>query len=166
MMVIPLFWARFFTILGLSGILVGVLLIIPLNKAKRLRFQSPLFLKSDIPKLNSPKSLNPNKIHSRLKYDGVLWEDGGVLPFSGGELKVIGPLCPKDLTPLGIIHRDKIDMYLRWDTLISGSDYHSQLICPECRRKYTLGRKSKVLSDSRDEVENCFKGKRNREQGS
>ena len=94
----------------------------------------------------------------RVKHDGVLWEDGG--SDSWGNVNVVGPLCPKDYTPLSTKHNDKIEAYLSFDTLISSSNYHSRLICLECHAKYTLGRKPKKISDSRNEIAVRFTGMR------
>jgi hypothetical protein len=98
----------------------------------------------------------------RLEHDGVLWEDGGYN--SWGNIYVIGPLCPKDYTPLAIKQRDRIETYINDGTLISDSEYHSKLVCPECEVEYTLGKKYKSIKDSRHEVGNRFEGKRRRDQ--
>ena len=70
------------------------------------------------------------------------------------------------ITPLGtkdrdrVYNYDKIDTHIRDDIVISESDYHNKLICPECRTEYTLGKNPKKIGDSLDEVENRFLGKR------
>ena len=99
---------------------------------------------------------------SRLEHNGVIWEDGG---FSGyGGLRVVGPLCPKDYTPLCLIDGGKIKM-LRYNETISDSYHHSQLYCPECKNEYDLGT-VKTTEESKNEVSRRFEGKRNREQTS
>ena len=102
-----------------------------------------------------------HKKPSRLEHDGVLWEDGGK---SGWGISVIGPLCPKDFAPLGGENRDKITSAISNDALISDSNYHSRLFCPECKGKYTLGAQPKTIQESRGEVRSRFEGKRRREQ--
>lgn len=105
-----------------------------------------------------------NLVHgkpSRLEHNGVLWEDIGKSMFG---IKVYGPLCPKDLTPLGSEHSDKIKSSINYDNLVSDSQYHSRLFCPECKSKYTLGAEPKTTEDSLNEVRSRFEGKRNREQ--
>lgn len=97
---------------------------------------------------------------SRLIHDNVLWEDGGK---GGWGIYVIGPLCPKDFTPLGCVRRnDKIEN-LNCNNTISDSDYSYRLICPECRNKYTLGKEPKTIRESEDEVRKRFEGLRRRE---
>lgn len=103
-----------------------------------------------------------NRKASRLEHDGVLWEDGGTSGWGG--LRVIGPLCPKDYATLGTEHYDKISSHPNDDTLISKSEYHSRLLCPECKSKYTLGKQPKIIKDSGNEVRSRFEGKRRREQ--
>ncbi len=97
----------------------------------------------------------------RLIHDGVLWEDGGNSAFGG--IMVEGPLCPKDYTPLAKKRGGKVDTHLSNDTLISDSDYHSQLVCPECGGEYTLGPTSKIVQASTDEVRSRFEGVRRRQ---
>jgi len=104
------------------------------------------------------RTFNP----SRLEHDGVLWEDGGYNAW--GNLSVIGPLCPKDYTPLAIKDRDGINTSISFDTTISTSEYHCTLVCLECNTEYTLGKKPKEIGDSRAEVGNRFEGKRRRGQ--
>ena len=108
------------------------------------------------------KTAKTATICPRLEHDGVLWEDAGYT--SWGNISVIGPLCPKDYTPLAIKNRDKIETNIKYNTFISNSGYHSQLVCPECKAEYTLGTNPKTLQNSHDEVGNRFEGKRRREQ--
>jgi hypothetical protein len=110
--------------------------------------------------------LNPNLVHrkpSRLEHDGVLWEDGGRKGM-WGTIDVIGPLCPKDFVPLGSECRDKIQSNINYDKLVSDSEYHSRLFCPECKGKYMLSKNPKTTGDSLGEVRSRFEGKRRREQ--
>jgi len=110
------------------------------------------------------RMVNSSIVHkkpSRLEHDGVLWEDQGRNAW--GNISVVGPLCPKDFAFLGIEHNDKIESHPKWDSIISRSEYHSRLICPECKSKYTLGKQMKTLQESHDEVYNRFEGKRRRE---
>jgi hypothetical protein len=72
-------------------------------------------------------------------------------------------LCPKDYSPLGLVHNEDKDMSIRWDVLISDSYYHYQLFCPECDSRFTLGEEAKELSKSREQVEGRFQGIRNRQ---
>jgi len=124
-----------------------------------------------LPKLSSrypgrKTQLYVNGVHtkpSRLEHDNVLWEDGGR---HGWSISVIGPLCPIDFVPLGAEKRDRIISNPSEDTVISDSDYHSRLFCPECGEKYTLGTQPKTIRDSRDEVRNRFEGKRRRDKES
>lgn len=81
-----------------------------------------------------------------------------------GNLDVIGPLCPKDYTPLSTKHNGRIEANLRYDTLISSSEYDSQLVCLECHAEYTLGNNPKRIQVSHDEVVIRFEGMRKREQ--
>lgn len=76
---------------------------------------------------------------------------------------VVGPLCPKDYTPLAKKREDRVDTYLSDDTLISDSDWHSQLFCPECGGEYTLGSTPKIVENSRGEVCSRFDGRRRRQ---
>jgi hypothetical protein len=101
------------------------------------------------------------KTPSRLLHDNVLWEDGGK---SGWGIHVVGPLCPKDYAHLGSEHGDKIKSYIDYDAVISKSYYHTMLVCPECKSKYTLGKNPKTANESMGEVRNRFEGKRRREQ--
>jgi hypothetical protein len=111
----------------------------------------------------APVKLQAKKpIPSRLEHDGVLWEDGGNDGWRS--LNVIGPLCPKDFTPLAMKKSDKVEANLNYDTTISNSGYHSLLICPECKTEYNLGEKPKTIQSSHNEVRNRFEGKRKREQ--
>ncbi|MFC1955548.1 hypothetical protein ACFLWZ_03305 [Chloroflexota bacterium] len=97
----------------------------------------------------------------RLEHDGVLWEDGG--NYVSGGIMVIGPLCPKDYTPLGIkdLYGDRIETQIKKDQYISQSTTH--LVCPECHKEYTLIDEGKKLDDSRQEVGSRFLGKRRRD---
>ena len=99
---------------------------------------------------------------TQLKYDGVLWEEGGFNTW--GNRVTIGPLCPEDYTPLAIKHNDKIDTNVNFDKFISDSSYHSTLLCLKCKTEYTLGTEVKQLQNSRAEVSILFEGKRRREQ--
>jgi hypothetical protein len=98
---------------------------------------------------------------SRIKYDNVLWEDGGTRYWGSGVL-VIGPMCPLDYVTLCVERRGEIKSFIDDDTFISEHD--SRLFCPKCKRKYTFDTKPKRIRDSRGEVENLFEGKRRREQ--
>lgn len=99
---------------------------------------------------------------SRLIYDNVIWEDAG--KDGWGRIVVIGPLCPKDLTPLGSEAHGKIQSSINFNKPISDYEYHSRLFCLECKSKYTLGAEPKTPEDSEDEVRKLFDGKRRREQ--
>ena len=112
--------------------------------------------------LKATRTSKPNITRPRLEHDGVLWEDGG--PDGWGSLNVIGPLCPKDYTPLATKRGDKIEVHVSYDTFISDSGYHSLLVCPECKAEYNLGENPKNIGDSRLEVGSRFEGKRRREQ--
>ena len=107
-----------------------------------------------------PSNIRVSRKPSRLEHDGVLWEDGGK---TGWGISVIGPLCPKDFAVLSRERRGKIEN-TSYDDTISDSEYHSRLICPECKRKYTLGIESTTRRESTDEVRNRFEGKRRREE--
>ena len=99
---------------------------------------------------------------TRLEHDSVLWQDGGNDNY--GYIKVIGPLCQKDITPLAVKLRDgRIETSIKWDTIISSSEYPPKLICPECDTEYTLGVNPKKLEDSHNEVRSRFEGKRRRD---
>ena len=63
-----------------------------------------------------------------------------------GNISVIGPLCPKDYTPLATKHNDEIEVNVDYDTFISKSVYHSKLVCLECKTEYTLGNNYKQIS--------------------
>lgn len=97
----------------------------------------------------------------QLIHDGVLWEDGG--NYASGGIMVIGPLCPKDYTPLGEKYRDEFRPRIGDDTFISGLKDDSQLFCLECKAEYTLGKKIKTIKDSMEEVRSRFGGMRRRE---
>lgn len=130
----------------------------------RMRLQCPVVLINQQGKTNVivSKITTVRRPPSRLEHDGVLWEDGGVNSIWG--LNVIGPLCPKDYTPLSVKWGDKTEASVSDDTFISASGYHHQLFCLECKTEYTLGTKAKQIKDSRDEVRNRFEGMRRREQ--
>lgn len=100
---------------------------------------------------------------SRLEHDGVLWEDGGRRGM-WGIIDVIGPLCPDDFAPLCSECRDKVQSDIDCSKLVSDSEYHLRLFCPECRKKYILGENPKTTGASLDEVRSRFEGKRKREQ--
>jgi hypothetical protein len=106
-------------------------------------------------------SIRVSKKPSRLEHDNVLWEDGGK---SGWGISVIGPLCPKDFAVLSIERYGKIEKIGDYSRTISKDEYDARLYCPECKRKYTLGKEAKKICDSEDEVRNRFEGKRRREQ--
>jgi hypothetical protein len=140
----------------IQSIIAGIVLVATIFA---VAWYLPKILKSSntVPVKERAKKLAP----TRLEHDGVLWEDGG--RDGWGSLNVIGPLCPKDFTPLAIKRNDKVDTHLKYDTTISNSGYHSILTCPECNTEYNLGEKPKTIQSSHDEVLNRFKGKRNRE---
>jgi hypothetical protein len=130
---------------------------------RRIRFQFPIVMikqqgKTDAVSLNTTIKRSPPK---RLEHDSVLWEDGG--NNSWGNVNVIGPLCLKDYTPLSTKRGDKIEANLRYDTLISSSEYHFQLVCLECHKEYILSNKPKQIQESHDEVAIRFIGMRKRE---
>ena len=95
-----------------------------------------------------------------LIYDNVRWEDGG--NDGWGYINVIGPLCPNDYTPLALKRREKVDTSINYEVVISDSDYHSKLLCLQCKTEYTLTHKPKQLSDSHNEVRLLFDGIRRR----
>ena len=109
-----------------------------------------------------PSNIQISKKPSRLVHDNVLWEDEGTSAW-GGRVIVAGPLCPKDFARLSAECHGKIINQVDDNTLVSDSEYHSRLFCPECKGKYTLSAESKYICDSRDEVRNRFEGKRRRE---
>lgn len=97
----------------------------------------------------------------RIEHDNVLWEDRGSTHWDN--VIVVGPLCPKDFTPLSTEHRDKIEPNVRHNTFISDYAGHSRLFCTECKSKYTFGSEPKSIEQSKEEVRNRFEGKRRRE---
>jgi len=130
----------------------------------RVRLQWPVVLisKHSENKVVQKTSSVVHPASRRLEHDGVLWEDGGFNFW--GNIDVIGPLCPKDYTPLATKYRDTIEVNIRGDTTISDSEYHSTLVCPECKTEYILGTTPKEITQSRLEVGSRFEGKRRREQ--
>lgn len=129
---------------------------------KRIRFQCPIILIGQQGKTNAvPLNKTIKAAPRRLEHDGVLWEDGGNDGY--GRVNVIGPLCPKDYTPLSMKHNNKIEANLKYDTVISNSGYHSQLVCLECHTEYTLGNEPKQINASDAEVAIRFTGMRKRE---
>ncbi len=130
---------------------------------KQIRIQKPFILASQRAVIDSEKTSRVKKSRPRLIHDGVLWEDGGNNPW--GNLSIIGPLCPKDYTPLAIENHDgRIEANMDYDKRIWTSGYNHMLVCTECNAKYTLGKKPKQVRNSRNEVYNHFEGKRRREQ--
>jgi hypothetical protein len=131
---------------------------------KRIRFQLPVYITNEqkqqpsgiIPSSKPVKTSPPR----RLEHDSVLWEDVG--KDGWGYVKVVGPLCPKDFTPLSIKTSHDIQANIQYNTWISPS-YYSQLICLECHTEYTLGNKAKQIQASHDEVAIRFTGMRKRE---
>ncbi len=105
---------------------------------------------------------HPPTTRPRLEHDGVLWEDNGTNVW--GNLDVVGPLCPKDYTPLAGKRRDEVDTNVRDDIPISDSGYHWKLFCSECENEYTLGVTPKYIQQSRGEVSSRFEGMRRRSQ--
>ncbi len=128
-----------------------------------IRFQSPITTTNvqikakAVPISTTVKTPTPPR---RLEHDGVLWEDGGRDMY--GDVNVVGPLCPKDYTPLSMEYKGNIQARLRFDTTISGSGYHARLVCLECHAEYTLGKSPKQVQESHDEVAVRFIGMRKR----
>lgn len=88
-----------------------------------------------------------------LKHDNVLWE----VKIAAFGPYAIGPLCPKDYTPLSYRFHENID------PLVSATSYvtsEKPLICLHCKKEYLLSdpHKGKVVGDSKEEVEVLFKG--------
>jgi hypothetical protein len=108
------------------------------------------------------KNTKQIKPRPRLLHDNVLWEDGG---YDGwGYIKVIGPLCPKDYTPLAFQRGDKVDTNIKYNVLISNTSYYPQLVCLQCKTRYIFDETTpKTVQDSHDEVRVLFGGKRRRE---
>ena len=144
--------------------IVFIILLVIYNKqfVKQIRIRKPFILASQHAGVKAEKTPELNTNPPRLIHDSVLWEDNGNNMW--GNLDVIGPLCPKDYTPLAEKRGSEVDTNLSNDTLISDSGYHSQLICPECGGEYTLGSTSKIVGDSRGEVSSRFEGMRRRNQ--
>ncbi len=107
--------------------------------------------------------IQPTKpTNTRLTYDNVLWEDAGSDGWGG--IRVTGPFCPKDFTPLA--------MKRGWDKIVD-TDVREQayywergecLFCLECKTEYVLSENPKRLEQSRSEVLSLFKGIRRRKQ--
>lgn len=160
----PLFFA-------LAGLVTAALIVYLLwNLIMRVRFQQPIILidQHSETKTVSKTTIVNQYIPRRLEHDGVLWEDGGN---DWGHIDVIGPLCPKDYTPLATKdYRGSIINHAKFDADISdipdhlGYHHYFKLVCPECKTEYTLGNNPKKLQDSHDEVRLRFEGKRRREQ--
>ncbi len=114
------------------------------------------------PQIASPPMPQPLIKRPHLIYDNVRWEDIGNDGY--GNIEVDGPFCPSDLTRLGLNQQDKFETDLKWDADI-GQDYYGRFIwleCPECHERYNLGVKSKIISNSRNEVTLKFEGMRRR----
>jgi hypothetical protein len=148
-----------YVFLVLSGIILFD--IIATRKGYGITFASPIKFQHRL----GVKPLNTAKLNtsrSRLIHDGVLWEDGGTNVW--GNMDVIGPLCPKDYTPLAMKERDRINTDISYRAIISTSGDDYKLVCLECNTKYSLGTRPKRIVDSRSEVGNRFEGKRRRSQ--
>ena len=154
----------FFIIAGL--VIITIMSYLMWSLIKRIKLQSPIFFKSQ---KSSPAlaSATANKLIKqppprRLEHDGVLWEDGGSNGWGG--VYVIGPLCPKDYTPLSLKYRDNIEAKLNFGTTISSSGGNYQLVCLQCHTTYSLGKNPKRVQESYDEVAVRIIGMRRREQ--
>lgn len=81
-----------------------------------------------------PESTPQRREPSRVAEEGVLWEDEGGFD---SDIRVGGPYCPDDLTPLGYRFHDTFfgghDPALDRD-LVSGR--HGKLSCPECDKAF------------------------------
>jgi hypothetical protein len=110
---------------------------------------------------SSPKPRSP--FPDYLEHDGVLWVDDGDNYFGTSRPIAGGPLCPADNATLRYRRRrDGKDetKSVHNDDLIVRGDYGT-LLCPECDRQYRLGTGgSKKVGESRDGVEDRFKGRR------
>jgi hypothetical protein len=144
-------------------LIVGLFSYLMWSLLKRIHFRFPIFLVNQQKSSSTVTILKNNSIHTqpprRLEHDGVLWED---IRDRWGNVKVIGPFCPKDYTPLSVKKNHKIEANLRFDTSISAS-YYAQLVCLECHTEYTLGKDVKKIQESFDEVVIRFEGMRMRE---
>ncbi|MFC2035274.1 hypothetical protein ACFLUJ_04020 [Chloroflexota bacterium] len=146
-------WIIFVTLLGIYNKKF-------LGERIKLRVRSPFF--STNPHNVIVTSQPQKTTRRRLTHDGVLWEAGGNNVW--GNMDIIGPLCPKDYTPLSTKRYDKIIANLSYDTIVSSSEYNSRLFCLECHTEYTLGDDSKSIQASHNEVGVRFVGLRKREQ--
>jgi hypothetical protein len=95
----------------------------------------------------------------RLNHDGVQWEESRN---HWGNWVAIGPLCPKDSTPL-VIKRGNNHISITQYEEHSRISESVPLLCLECNGEYTLGTSSKTIEQSRNEVETRFEGMRNRD---
>lgn len=148
----------FFILAGLATFALVAYLMWELIIRIPLRFQTPIKNITNLVPVTMTTAKQP--VPRRLEHDGVLWEDGGYNALGG--LKVEGPLCPKDYTPLAIRHLDTLANRASDNMYISDYGY-SRLVCPECKTEYTLGKNQKKVGDSRNEVRSRFEGKRRRD---
>jgi len=71
---------------------------------------------------------------ARVTEEGVVWEDKGG---SDADIRVGGPYCPSDLTPLA--YRSNRSQYDNHDPAQSDdlvTEYHGALNCPECGKAF------------------------------
>ncbi len=142
-------------------VLSGIILfdIIATRKGYGITFAFPIKFQHKLAG-KPPNIAKLNTSHSRLIHDGVLWEDRGTNVL--GNMLVIGPLCPKDYTPLAVKEGGKINTDISRRVIISTSGDDYRLVCLECNTIYSLGTKPKRIIDSRNEVGNRLEGKRRR----
>ncbi len=152
-----------FAIIAIGMVVYGMIPVVSssFRYVSKVRFRNPITKGINHPDIARRVE---RRTPPRQEYDGVLWEDGGRDIWGG--VDVIGPLCPKDYTPLSMKHNDRIEAGVRYDTTISISGYHSQLVCLKCHTEYILSNEPKRLQESHDEVAILIIGIRNRAQQS
>lgn len=161
--IIP-FWLPllFFILAVFEFIALGVYLLWAF--LTQFRLQPPIININQRGKVNIASNIRVSESHipSRLIYDNVLWEDGGINEW--GNIRVEGPFCPKDLTPLAMTQNDRVETHVDYQRVISGAVYEYRLFCLQCKAEYLLGDNPKRLKNSHDEVYKLFEGIRKRGQ--
>jgi uncharacterized protein YbaR (Trm112 family) len=90
-------------------------------------------------------------------YDGVLWLAAGW--YAMGGVRVAGPLCPDDRSTLSYIDARSSNAQpraVRDEDFVGGP--YGMLVCPGCKRPYSLGGQTKRVEQVRGEVERVFAG--------
>ena len=104
-----------------------------------------------------------SETYQNLEIENVRWEDRG--DTGSGDMWIVGPLCPKHLTPLTIpdYHTGKQRVAEGTDEIDPDSDYPSRhLVCLEDKDEKLEFSTKRQIADVRNEATTRFVGIRNR----